>query len=231
MDESDDAHPDRVPVSRPEPIAPPIDPGLRVVLERSRARGLLGHGGIEQHVRNARVFAAAIEANRAEWPERLLDLGAGGGVPGLVLAVEHAVEQVVLLDSARRRIDVLRAAVDELGLGSRVELAHGRAEDLARTDALRGRFDVVTSRSFGPPSATAECAVGFLHGPGSQLLVSEPPEERPDRWPDDGLAPLGLRATSRYEGDGATVQVLEAVATCDERFPRRAGVPTRRPLF
>ncbi len=240
----DDGHPDGVPVPRPgddvsgtgagtgaaEPSGPAIDPRLRAVLERSKDRGLLGRGAVEDHVANARAFGAAIESGGRGWPARLLDLGSGGGVPGLVLAVEREGE-VVLLDSAQRRIEVLRAAVADLDLADRVEVVHGRAEDLARDPALRHRFPVVTSRSFGPPAVTAECAAAFLEGPGARLLVSEPPTAEDGRWPVDGLAVLGLRPSTRTSGDSATIQCIEVDGPLDDRFPRRPGVPERRPLF
>ena len=78
---------------------------------------------------------------------------------------------------------------------------------------------------------TAECAAGFLRIPHGRLVVSEPPEPDPARWPAEGLARLGLRAVERHVGAGVTVQVLEAVSPLDDRFPRRTGVPAKRPLF
>ena len=86
-------------------------------------------------------------------------------------------------------------AVAHLDLTSRVTVRVGRAEDLAHEADLRGGFDVVVSRSFGPPAATVECGVGFLR-PGGRLLISEPPANR--SWPAGPLAEIGL---SRIELD------------------------------
>lgn len=199
---------------------------LGVVMERSRALGFLGPGPVADHVANARAFIDAIGARR-----RILDLGSGGGVPGLVLAVELPDVRVALLDAMEKRCRFLRSAVVELGLEARVDVLCGRAEELARDPRHRGRFDAVVARSFAVPAATAECGVGFLHGPGARLLVSEPPSTGA-RWPVDGVAQLGLSVGTVHRAVvGSSIQVLEVVQPCPERFPRRIGLPEKRPLF
>ena len=157
-------------------------------------------------------------------PSAALDLGSGGGVPGLVLARRWPGSTWTFVDAAERRSRFLEEAIAGLGLDHRVRVVQGRAEVVGRDPQLRGAFDLVTARSFGPPSATAECAAPFLDV-GGHLLVSEPPE-LVSRWPDE-VAQVGLAVGERIGG----IQVLVQVAPCPERFPRRTGVPTKRPLF
>jgi 16S rRNA (guanine527-N7)-methyltransferase len=202
--------------------------GLRTVLERSRTLGFLGEVPTRTHLDNARAFLGALDGIGTS--ERILDLGSGGGVPGLAIAIARPDLRVDLLDVAARRCEFLRWAVSTLGLEGRCDVHEGRAEDLARSDLERS-FDIVTARSFGPPAATAECAVGFLEGPGSCVLVSEPPGAADaGRWPDQGLARLGLVRGSRTEAPGGTVQALVLNEIVDG-YPRRSGMPTKRPLF
>ena len=94
---------------------------------------------------------------------------------------------------------------------------------------MRAAFDLVVARSFGPPAVVAECAAPFLRV-GGRLAVSEPPTGE-DRWPPAPLAELGLEATERRDVGGAHVQLLRQTAPCPDRYPRRTGVPTKRPLF
>jgi 16S rRNA (guanine527-N7)-methyltransferase len=162
-------------------------------------------------------------------PASALDLGTGAGVPGLVLALRWPDSAWVLLDGSRRRTAVLEAAVAELGLADRVAIVCGRAEDVGHEPTYRGRFDLVTARSFGPPAATAECGAAFLRL-GGVLVVSEPPGDDQDRWPSDGLAALGLIA-GPARTNRPRAQVLEAVSSCPDQYPRRVGVPSKRPLF
>lgn len=160
---------------------------------------------------------------------RLLDLGSGGGVPGLVLAIDLPSSRWVLVDAGSRRTAFLSAAVGQLKLEARVEVVTGRAEELGRDPLHRRAYQVVVARSFGRPAVVAECAAPFLELGGS-LLVSEPPGERDDRWASHELAQLGLRMVGR-SSDPPHLVVLRQESLCPERFPRRVGVPAKRPLW
>jgi 16S rRNA (guanine527-N7)-methyltransferase len=197
---------------------------VRAWLERSRAVGFLGPGPVDDHIVHATGFAAALGAV----PAQVLDLGSGGGVPGLVLAETWPATAFVLLDSSKRRTSILAEAVDALGWADRVRVVRARAEVAGRDPTLRGTFDAVVSRSFGPPSATAECAAPFL-AHGGRGVVSEPPEDN-RRWSDAGMAALGLVIEARHV-DGAHFVVLRQVGPCPVRYPRRDGVPFKRPLW
>jgi len=173
---------------------------------------------------------------------RVLELGAGGGLPGLVLAIEDQDLRLVLLDSARRSVSFLQWAVAELDLESRVEVVNARAEQLGREEQYRGSFAAVIARSFGRPAVTAECAAPLLQV-GGRLVVSEPPpgsslagavEEHtlpaPDRWPAEGCAQLGLIPELELR-DEFGFAVLRQASPCPDRYPRRPGIPAKRPLF
>lgn len=219
-------HPEGVPDPRSDDgafLAPLSSADLLEVLAVSRDRGFLGPGPVERHVEHA-----ALMVRLCRGATSVLDLGSGGGVPGLLVAAALPQARVVLLDSMAKRCDFLR----EVGplISGRIEVVEGRAEDLARRDDLRGAFDVVTARSFGPPSVVAECAVGFLSDAG-RLVVSEPPGGAPDRWESGGLRRLGL-ADPLIEEDGtASAAVLMRSGPLDDMWPRRSGIPAKRPLW
>lgn len=198
---------------------------LHAVLLRARELGFLGPGPVEVHIAHAEGFAAAFGP---ESPRLVADLGSGGGVPGLVLAGLWPVCQFVLIDANERRTAFLAEAVETLGLGGRVTVVRERAEVVGREPAHRGQYDGVVARGFGSPPVTAECAAPLLRV-GGRLVVSEPPEAAA-RWEPAGLAALGL-ALDRVVEAGARYQVLTQVAMCPERYPRRVGVPGKRPLW
>jgi 16S rRNA (guanine527-N7)-methyltransferase len=199
--------------------------GIEAVLDDAREFGLLGPGPLERQLDHARAFVRAVPAE-----SRVLDLGSGGGLPGLVILADRADVRGVLLDAVQRRCEFLRAACDRLGVAGRAEVVCARAEEAARMAEWRESFDVVTARSFGPPAVTAECAVGFLRA-GGVVLVSEPPEPNPDRWPADGLARLGLIAEPVPEAAPAQLIRLRITGSADPRWPRRVGIPRKRPLW
>ena len=196
------------------------------VLEEARAGGFLGPGPVDTHVHHARGLARL--AGPA--PGSFLDLGSGGGVPGLVLAEEWPQARAVLLESRARRCAFLDTAVEQLELEGRVTVACGRAEDLARDSSFRASVDLVVARSFGRPAVTAECAVGFLRS-GGRLLVTEPPGAEGDRWPPAGLAVLGLAGPELARGGEVTAAALTLTGAVDDRWPRRPGIPAERPLW
>lgn len=184
--------------------------------------GFLGPGPIEGHVAHAGAFVDALR----DVAGRVIDLGSGGGVPGLVVAVRRPDLEVVLVDAMAKRCRFLEEALAALGLGGAV--VEGRAEAVGR-GPMRGSAGAVLARSFGPPPVTAECAAPLLRT-GGLLIVSEPPDDAPGRWPAEALAELGL--TPRHRTTTApAVQILEQTAPCPDRFPRRNGQPAKRPLF
>ena len=167
-------------------------------------------------------------------PGDFVDLGSGGGLPGLVLAAEWPTSRVLLVEANQRRAEALRRALDELGWGHRVQVLRIRAEEAGRDPALRGSQTLVVARSFGPPAVVAECGAPLLRL-GGLLVVSEPPPGAGDeaaavRWPSVPLGDLGLEATGIWQGEFG-YQVLTQVAPCPTRYPRRPGIPAKRPLF
>lgn len=227
---------------------------LRHLVE-ARRLGYLGPGPVDTHIAHARGFAtvaarvaveldldggmrtspppAVTKRNCAAlpWaPTTVVDLGSGGGVPGLILALEWPVAQVTLVDASTRRCELLRRAVTGCDLGERVSVVQARAEELGRDDGWRGAAQVVVARSFGPPPVTAECAAPLL-SVGGLLVVSEPPGAGdPARWPAQGLAMLGIGTVRHVQADHG-FQVMVQRSPCPARFPRRVGIPAKRPLF
>lgn len=213
----------------------PTDPGggrrrvrtLDEVIALQRERDLIGREPSPALRAHSAGYATAL----GEAPGRVVDLGSGGGVPGLVLAVEcWPATRMTLLDASQRRCTYLELCVADLDLGARVDVLWARAEDAGRDPERRGAADAVVARSFGPPAATAECAAPLLRI-GGALVVSEPPDGRGDRWDEAGLARLGLAREETIVVEGATFTRLRQVEACPATYPRRAGVPTRRPLF
>ena len=197
-------------------------------LEESRARGFLGPGAIETQIEHARGFALCWEEFSPSPPAHLLDLGSGGGLPGLVL-VERWECETVLVDSMQKRMNFLHETLGWPGAPEKVTVITGRAEVIAREPGWESVFSLVTARSFGLPAVVAECATRFLRLGGS-LIVSEPPEDDPRRWNSEILEEMGLRDDGRVR-HGAAFRRLTKIAETPQNLPRGVGVPSKRPLF
>lgn len=170
---------------------------LLTVLAESQRFGALGEPP-EVALGHAERFLAALGAARV-----VLDLGSGGGVPGLVLAVRRPDLTLVLLDRRTARTDLLRRLTMKLGVSDRVHVVSGDALVLGLQPDLAGVFDTVVCRSFGSPAVTATCAAPFLNATG-RLVVSEPPASL-DRWGGPGVVKSGLRVVESPPG----LQVLQ----------------------
>lgn len=180
------------------------------------------------HLEHAAGFAEALAPDPP--PPSAVDLGSGGGVPGLVLACAWPASTWTLVEAHRRRASFLEDAAARLGCSERVQVVAERAEIVGRDHARRGAFPLVVARSFGPPAVTAECALPLL-APDGLLVVSEPPASDGARWDPAGLALLGavpIRVARTAKG---TFQVIRQASACPDRYPRRVGVPAKRPLF
>lgn len=201
---------------------------LRHILLRSHDLGLLGPGRVADQLEHARSFVEFL-SGRVPADAQVVDLGTGGGVPGVVIAAESEL-RVVMVEASERRIAFLRWAILELGLRS-ASVVHGRAEEVARRADLREAADVVTARSFAEPATTAECAAGLV-AVGGRLVVSEPPGGlRHERWPVDGLAQLGFAEGDRATGERWTLQEFRKVGRCDDQTPRTGRLLAKRPLW
>jgi 16S rRNA (guanine527-N7)-methyltransferase len=195
------------------------------VLADAQQRGFLGADPIERYLAHALAYVEELDDGAAG---SFVDLGSGGGVPALVLAVARPASQWSLIERSRARADWLTRAVARLGLDDRVDVRHEPAEKTGRS-ALRGTASRVVARSFGPPAVVAECAAPLLVV-GGRLVCSDL-DETDARWPADGLAPLGLELVRRWARPEGRFVLLEQRAPCPDRFPRGPGTPTRRPLF
>lgn len=209
---------------------------IEEILAAAASRGFIGHGDLTRHLRHARGYGDAwrhVSGSAPLSPREVADLGSGGGLPGLVLAEEWPGAHFVLIEANHRRAAFLRWAIAALTRTASVDVVTERAEAVAQRPDFRATFDLVVARSFGPPSVTAECAAGLLV-PDGLLVVSEPPGEPgqtdTDRWPSGPLQTLGLDVLPVFRSE-FTYAILRQVQPCPARYPRRVGIPAKRPLF
>lgn len=141
------------------------DRPLRIALERARSAGAIGPATVDQVLSHSSLFVAALVGIGG----RVVDLGSGGGVPGLVIAWRRPDVRMVLVDRRAKRTDLLRRACLSMGIDDRVEVLTGNAESVA------GDADAVVARLFALPDVTARTAAGLVRS-GGLVVVSDAPE-------------------------------------------------------
>ena len=164
-------------------------PDLFETLRQAQRFGFFGDRAIDEAVAHADQFVSVLTSRAG----RLLDLGSGGGLPGLVIAEARPDLEIVLLDRRQKRTDFLERAVRRLAF-DHVSVACRDAVDVVREvdDGIDAGFDIVTARGFGPPEFTLRTATGALR-PGGCIVISEPPTG--DRWSPELLDELRLSPT------------------------------------
>ena len=167
-------------------------------------------------------------------PIRLLDIGAGAGFPSLPMKILFPELDVTIIDSLNKRINFLHLLAEELDLDG-VHFYHGRAEDFAQDKEFRAQFDVVTARAVARMQVLSELTIPYLKVGGRLLALkaSNAPEELEEAKNALNLLFSKVEDNLQYElpnGDPRYITVVEKKKETPNKYPRKAGMPNKRPL-
>jgi 16S rRNA (guanine527-N7)-methyltransferase len=168
---------------------------------------------------------------------RLADVGSGGGLPGIPISIIRPDLRTTLIESVGKKAGFLRHAAEYLALGS-LNVVNTRVEDIGRMQGQRGAYDAVTTRAVARLSVVAEYCVPLLEVGGQALamkagLRGEEYEEGRKATGALGARIAGVQPVAMLPevGDKArNVVILDKVRETPGRYPRKAGMVTRRPL-
>jgi 16S rRNA (guanine527-N7)-methyltransferase len=166
---------------------------LEPVLKAAQKIGALSGAPIEQIISHALWFAKAIPSSA----KRVVDLGSGAGVPGLIIAFDRPELEIVLVDRRSGRTDSLTRSVLALDLGARVSVKCAEISDLIRDGKFFKQFDAAVSRGLGPPLETLRLSRDLVK-PGGVVIISEPPPDTQSRWNSGDVLNLGLEGPIRH---------------------------------
>jgi 16S rRNA (guanine527-N7)-methyltransferase len=164
----------------------------------------------------------------------VLDIGSGAGFPGLPLQIAYPDLRVTLLESLTKRCVFLQEVVDALSLNQTTVL-DGRAEEFGRDERYREKFDLVVARAVAPMPVLVEYALPFLRNGGHLAATKGSATLRELDESAAALRELGGEhlETLRFEPpDGMAQSVILVVKTAPtpQRYPRRPGMATKRPI-
>lgn len=165
----------------------------------------------------------------------LLDIGTGGGLPGMVLAISCPEISTYLLDSTGKKVAFLDDVVRELGLEN-VTTIHARAEEIAHQPRYRNAFDLITARAVTTLPALLELALPMLRVNGTMLLPKgvDMEEELEAGHRAAEILHGEIVSADRLPDAGSTVDtrlvIARKLATTPSAYPRRAGMPSKNPL-
>ena len=165
---------------------------------------------------------------------KLLDIGAGAGFPSLPMKILYPQLDVTIIDSLNKRINFLQLLAQELDLDD-VHFYHGRAEDFAHDKNFRAHYDFVTARAVARMQILSELTIPYLKVGGKLLALkaSNAPEELLEAKNALNLLFSKVEDNLSYalpNGDPRYITVVEKKKETPNKYPRKAGMPNKRPL-
>ena len=169
-------------------------------------------------------------------PRRCIDVGTGGGFPGLAVAIALPGAELTLVDSVGRKTAAVLAMANTIGISDRVRVRTERVELTGRDKTCRGQFDLAMARAVAAAPVVAEYLVPLLQPEGEALLYRGRWGANDQRDLEQALVPL--KATIRHQegrelpaGKGMRQQLrLKPTAPCPKAYPRAVGLPSKLPL-
>jgi len=166
---------------------------------------------------------------------KVIDVGTGAGFPGLALKIAYPNLQVTLLDSLNKRINFLNEVILQLGLTG-VETVHGRAEDFAKPDKFRGKFDLCVSRAVANLSTLSEYCLPFVKEGGEFISYKSEKINEEMAVAQKAINILGGKFDRSEEftlPDSdiyRNLVVIKKVKETPKKYPRKAGLPAKEPI-
>lgn len=166
---------------------------------------------------------------------KIIDIGTGAGFPGLPLKIMMPDVKFTLLDSLNKRVSFLNEVIDELKLKD-IEALHGRAEDYASDNKYREKYDICVSRAVANLSTLSEYCIPFVKEDGYFISYKAGESEEEINNSKNAIKILGGKINKVEEfvlpgTDASRVFVfIRKQELTDKKYPRKAGVPAKKPL-
>lgn len=167
--------------------------------------------------------------------DKMLDIGTGAGFPGLPIKIIRPEVDVFLMDSLNKRINFLNEVIELLQLKN-IEAFHSRAEEMAKNNKFREKFDVVTSRAVAKLNILLEYMLPYTKINGKCLCMKGPNIEEEIKEAEKALKILGgeIEKIEKIILPDSNIErkiiIIRKKSATPLKYPRKAGMPTKEPL-
>lgn len=167
--------------------------------------------------------------------DSLIDIGTGAGFPGIPLKIVFPELRITLLDSLNKRIKFLDTVIESLELEN-VETIHGRAEDFAKQQSYREKYDFVISRAVANLTTLSELCIPFAKE--DKYFISYKAEKCNEELEDakKAISILGGKVEKQIEYKlpdtdmNRNLLLIKKVKSTPKKYPRKAGTPAKEPI-
>lgn len=165
----------------------------------------------------------------------VIDVGTGAGFPGIPLKIAFPHLKITLLDSLNKRIHFLDSVIDELKLDG-IYTIHGRAEDFAKKDDYRERYDLCVSRAVANLSTLSEYCLPYIRVGGMFIPYKSGDVDDEVLESKKAISILGgkLDNVVKFQLPGTDINrsfiKIEKIKNTGKKYPRKAGLPSKEPL-
>lgn len=207
---------------------------MKLLLEWNEIMNLTGITDPEEIITKHFIDSLTV-ANKIEKNNTIIDVGSGAGFPGIPIKIAFPETNILLLDSLNKRISFLSEVIEKLDLKN-IKTIHGRAEDFGRDKNYREKFDIATARAVAPLNVLIEYLMPFVKIGGKCLCMKGSNSNEEIKNSDNAISLLGgtlIRSEEFFIPKTDIVRKvveIKKVKKTENIYPRKAGVPNKKPL-
>ena len=188
------------------------------------------------HFLDALSIITAWHQNSKGSKSQIIDIGTGGGIPGIPIKIVFPEIKLTLLEATRKKTEFLSHIVSRLGLTD-TDIVTGRAEEIGHLDTYREQFDTVLSRAVAPLATLVELTLPFCTLSGEVIAYKKGDIEEEARQAEKAIALMGGKMKKitnvtipELAGDRKLI-AIEKITPTPDKYPRRPGMPAKRPVM